>query len=164
MKTYSKLKTKTLGELLLIADGRELVGVYFSDGKHALRPQSDWKYDPKHPVLRQAGKEITEYLNGERSEFSVPIRCAGTEFQREIWRQIARIPFGETISYTELARRAGAANAVRAAGTATGSNPICVIIPCHRVINKGGGLGGFAGGLDRKKELLRMEASGIFHF
>jgi methylated-DNA-[protein]-cysteine S-methyltransferase len=158
MKTYRKLKTKVLGELLLIADGAELVGVYFSDGKHALRPQSDWKFDAEHPVLRQASQEITEYLKGERTDFSVPMHCVGTKFQREVWRQIARIPIGETISYTELARRAGAVNAVRAAGTATGSNPICVIIPCHRVVRKGGTLGGYAGGSDRKKELLRMES------
>jgi methylated-DNA-[protein]-cysteine S-methyltransferase len=84
---------------------------------------------------------------------------AGTDFQKVIWRQIARVPFGETITYTELARRAGVPKALRAAGTATGRNPLSIVIPCHRVVGKNGGLGGYAGGLDRKKRLLKAEVS-----
>lgn len=115
--------------------------------------------DPHHPVLKQAGEELRGYLRGDRTNFTVSLEGAGTAFQREVWRQIALIPFGQTITYTELARRAGAPAAVRAAGTATGKNPISIIVPCHRVVGKNGLLRGYAGGLDRKRRLLEMETS-----
>src|SRR5438093_1161349 len=105
MNSYTHLKTKLLGDLLLVANKTHLTGIYFSDRKHAPKPASDWKLNPKHPVLQQASTEIQEYLSGKRTEFSVPVHFAGTDFQHEIWRQIALIPFGETITYTELARR-----------------------------------------------------------
>ena len=157
MKSYSYLKTKLLGDLLLVANATHLIGIYFSNHKHGTKLH-DWKLDPRHSVLRQAGEEIQEYLSGGRKSFSVPISSEGTSFQKEIWRQIAKIPFGQTISYSELARRAKAPNAVRAAGAATGRNPLGIIVPCHRVIGKNGSMTGFAGGLDRKINLLRIEA------
>ena len=157
MKSYTYLKTELVGELLLVATATHLVGIYFSNQKHGPQLPGDWKLDPKHPVLRQASAEIQEYLNGTRTTFSIPIFFEGTDFQREIWRQIALIPFGETITYSELARRAKATKAVRAAGAATGRNPLGIIVPCHRVIGKSGSLTGFAGGLNRKKSLLGLE-------
>ena len=96
-------------------------------------------------------------FNGTRTTFSVPLRYDGTKFQKEIWRQISQISFGKTISYTELAKRAGAPSARRAAGRATGQNPLSIIIPCHRVVGRNGGLHGYAGGLDRKRRLLEIE-------
>jgi methylated-DNA-[protein]-cysteine S-methyltransferase len=158
MKSYSYLKTKVLGDLLLVANSTHLIGIYFPNHKHGPKLPGDWKLNAMHTVLRQAGKEVQEYLNGERTSFSVPISSEGTSFQQEIWRQIARIPFGQTISYSELARRANAPKAVRAAGAATGKNPLGIIVPCHRVIGKNGSMTGFAGGLDRKKNLLKIEA------
>ncbi|HUA66690.1 MAG TPA: methylated-DNA--[protein]-cysteine S-methyltransferase [Alphaproteobacteria bacterium] len=158
MKSYTHLQTQLLGELLLVATATHLVGIYFSNHKHSAQLPGDWKLDPKHPILRQASEEIREYINCKRTAFSVPISFEGTEFQREIWRQIALIPFGQTISYSELARRAKAAKAVRAAGAATGRNPLGIIVPCHRVIGKNGTMTGFAGGLERKKNLLGLEA------
>jgi methylated-DNA-[protein]-cysteine S-methyltransferase len=158
MKSYTHLKTKLLGDLTLVANSTHLIGIYFPNHKHGPKLPGDWKLNPRHPVLRQAAEEIQEYLNGERTNFSVPISSEGTSFQREIWRQIARIPFGQTISYSELARRANAPKAVRAAGAATGRNPLGIIVPCHRVIGKNGSMTGFAGGLDRKKNLLKIEA------
>ena len=146
-----------LGDLLLVATPSHLVGVYFSNQPSGPKLSADWKMDPSHPILRKAGKELQEYLAGKRTSFSVPISFNGTEFQREVWKQIARIPFGKTISYTELAHRAGAPRATRAAGTATGRNPLGIIIPCHRVVGKNGGMGGYAGGLDRKISLLKIE-------
>jgi methylated-DNA-[protein]-cysteine S-methyltransferase len=157
MKSYTYHKTEMLGELLLVATSSHLVGVYFSDQHNGPKISADWKKDPSHPILRWAGQELDEYLAGERTDFSVPVSFDGTEFQREIWKQIARIPFGKTISYTELAERAGAPKATRAAGTATGRNPLGIIIPCHRVVGKNGGLCGYAGGLDRKVNLLKIE-------
>lgn len=158
MNSYTILKTKHLGDLLLVANADQLTGIYFQDCKHAPKPLADWKLDPKHPVLKQAGVELQEYLAGKRTDFSVPLHRAGTDFQNEVWRQIARIPFGRTITYTELARRAGKPDAVRAAGTATGRNPLSLIVPCHRVVGKNGGMGGYAGGLSRKEHLLELEA------
>jgi methylated-DNA-[protein]-cysteine S-methyltransferase len=157
MKSYMYLKTKMHGDLLLVANSSHLIGVYFSNQPNGPKLSADWKMEPVHAILKQAGKELHEYLAGKRADFSVPIAFDGTEFQREIWKQIARIPFGKTISYTELARRAGAPKATRAVGTATGRNPLGIIIPCHRVVGKDGGLGGYAGGLDRKKSLLNIE-------
>lgn len=161
MKSYTYLKTNMLGELLLVANPTELVGVYFANCDHAQKPLADSELNPKHPVLRQAAEEIQDYLKGKRTTFSVPISYDGTDFQNEVWRQIALIPFGKTISYTELARRAGVPKALRAAGTATGRNPLGIIIPCHRVVGKNGGMGGYAGGLDRKRSLLTVEGSPI---
>jgi len=157
MKSYTYLKTETMGELLLVAMPSHLVGVYFANQHNGPKPSADWKKNPAHPILKQAGKELNEYLAGKRAGFSVPVAFDGTEFQREIWKQIARIPFGKTISYTELAQSVGAPKATRAAGTATGRNPLGIIIPCHRVVGKDGGMGGYAGGLDRKKSLLKIE-------
>ncbi|HTR42070.1 MAG TPA: methylated-DNA--[protein]-cysteine S-methyltransferase [Pseudomonadales bacterium] len=159
MKSYTYLKTQMLGELLLVATSTHLVGIYFSNHKNGPKLPGVWKLDAKHPILRQADRELEEYLAGQRNSFSVPISYDGTDFQNEIWKQIARIPFGGTITYSELARKAGAPAAIRAAGTATGRNPLSIIVPCHRVVGKNGGMGGYAGGLDRKKSLLKIETS-----
>jgi methylated-DNA-[protein]-cysteine S-methyltransferase len=158
MKSYTYLKTQTLGDLLLVATATHLVGIYFSNHKNGPKLPGDGKSDPKHPILRQAGSELREYLEGKRTRFSVPVSYDGTDFQNEIWKQIARIPFGATITYSELAQRAGAPAAVRAAGTATGRNPLSIVVPCHRVVGKNGGMGGYAGGLDWKKNLLKIES------
>lgn len=159
MKSYTYLKTRMLGELLMVATPTHLVGIFFSDQKNGPKLQGDWKLDPKHHVLLQAGRELQEYLDGKRTSFSVPVAYDGTDFQNQIWKQIAQIPFGATITYSELAQKAGAPAAVRAAGTATGRNPLGIIVPCHRVVGKNGGMGGYAGGLDRKKRLLKIETA-----
>ena len=155
MNSYSILKS-TVGDLLLVADETHLIGIYFSGEKHAPATR-DWKRNPDHTVLKQTARELDEYFHGTRTTFSVPLRYDGTKFQQEIWRQISQISFGKTISYTELAKRAGAPSAPRAAGTATGQNPLSIIIPCHRVVGRNGGLRGYAGGLDRKRHLLEVE-------
>jgi methylated-DNA-[protein]-cysteine S-methyltransferase len=157
MTSYTTLETSKLGELLLVAEDNKLAGIYYPDHKHPPKRQKDWVHDPKHPVLLQAGKELEEYLAGHRTTFSVPLGAIGTEFQQKIWKQIARIPFGKTITYSELARRAGSPQAIRAAGAATGRNPISIIVPCHRIVGKDGALTGYAGNLDRKKHLLGIE-------
>jgi methylated-DNA-[protein]-cysteine S-methyltransferase len=157
MKSYTYLKTEMLGDLLLVATATHLVGIYFPNHKHGPKLPGEWELNPNHPVLRQAGKEIEEYLQGKRTAFSVPLSFEGTGFQHEIWRQIARIPFGQTITYSELAQRAKAPKAIRAAGAATGRNPLSIMVPCHRVVGKNGAMTGFAGGLDRKKNLLKLE-------
>jgi methylated-DNA-[protein]-cysteine S-methyltransferase len=155
MNSYSILKSP-VGDLLLVADETHLLGIYFSGEKHAPATR-DWKRNPNHAVLKQTARELDEYFNGTRTTFSVPLRYDGTKFQKEIWRRISQISFGKTISYTELAKRAGAPSARRAAGRATGQNPLSIIIPCHRVVGRNGGLHGYAGGLDRKRRLLEIE-------
>ena len=146
-----------VGELTLVADATALTGLYFAGYEHAPTVSREWTMQPQHPVLRQAAKQLEEYFSGERTTFSLPLRLAGTDFQEKVWGSIARIPYGETISYAELAKRAGAPQAIRAAGTTTGRNPVSIIIPCHRVMGKSGGLCGFAGGLERKRFLLALE-------
>ena len=90
-----------------------------------------WALNPQHPVLQQAAKQLGEYFAGKRESFSLPLRLAGTDFQQKVWREIALIPFGKTVGYSDLAKRAGAPQAIRAAGTRTGRNPVSIIIPCH---------------------------------
>jgi len=157
MTFYSILKT-ALDELMLVANKTELIGIYFLNCHHVPAKRDSWILDARHPVLKQAAKQIQEYLDGNRNSFSLPLGSTGTDFQKRIWQQIARIPFGKTISYTELAKRAGAPKAIRAAGTATGKNPFSIIVPCHRVLGKNNELGGYAGGLKRKRHLLALES------
>lgn len=160
MKSYTILKTDVVGELLLSNDSTHLTGVYFINGKRdVLQASRGAELDPANPVLRQAAEELQEYFAGVRTTFTVPLLYAGTELQQAVWKQIALIPYGATISYSELAHRAGASDAVRAAGTATGQNPISIIIPCHRVIGKDGKLRGYGGGLERKRNLLALESN-----
>lgn len=108
-------------------------------------------------LFERAEKEIFAYLEGKLQQFTLPVQPRGTEFQQRIWEELQRIPYGETVSYTELATRAGNPLAVRAAGTACGHNPVPIIIPCHRVLRSNGTLGGFGWGLPIKSALLSME-------
>lgn len=108
-------------------------------------------------LLDQLRAELTEYFTGKRNDFSVEVSPSGTEFQKRVWSELRRIPHGQTISYAELAERIGKPTAQRAVAQANGANPICILIPCHRVIAKGGRLGGYSAGLERKRFLLGLE-------
>ena len=108
-------------------------------------------------ILDEAQRQLTEYFSGRRREFDLPLAPAGTEFQRAVWTALRAIPYGETISYGELARRLGRPRAARAVGTANGRNPIPIVIPCHRVVGADGSLVGYGGGLDIKRRLLELE-------
>ncbi len=157
--SYTFLKTSLLGELLLVANKTQLTGIYFADRGHTPAIRRDWVRNAGHPVLKKTARELEDYLAGKRQTFSVSIQGHGTSFQRKVWKQIGKIPFGQTVTYSELARRAGSPRAVRAAGTATGSNPLGIVIPCHRVIGKDGALRGYAGGLERKRRLIELESA-----
>jgi methylated-DNA-[protein]-cysteine S-methyltransferase len=156
MTSYSILKTPR-GDLMPVANPSELTGLYFVGCDHVPAARSTWRLDLRHPVLREAEEQLRDYFDGKRTRFSVPLRFAGTNFQERVWREIARIPYGRTISYSELARQAGAPRAIRSAGTNTGRNPLAIFVPCHRVVGKDGGIGGFAGGLEWKRYLLALE-------
>jgi methylated-DNA-[protein]-cysteine S-methyltransferase len=116
---------------------------------------------PRSAFERQVAAELAEYAAGERRDFSVPVAFEGTAFDREVWRAVAAIPYGETVSYAEIARRVGRPRAYRAVGAANGRNPIPIIIPCHRVVASDGGLGGYGGGLPLKRRLLELEAGAV---
>ena len=109
------------------------------------------------PILRETIQQLAEYFAGQRSAFELPLRPAGTPFQQTVWRALQTIPYGQTISYRELARRVGKPKAYRAVGNANGKNPIPIIIPCHRVIQSNGALGGYSSGLHIKQFLLELE-------
>ena len=156
MNYYSIIQSP-IGELMLVADDSALTGLYFADCEHVPAGSKRGTLNAQHAVLQQAAEQLEEYFTGIRERFSVPIHLNGTDFQQSVWREIERIPYGETLSYSDLAKRAGAPRAIRAAGTTTGQNPVSIIIPCHRVMGKNGGLCGFAGGLERKQHLLELE-------
>ncbi len=112
-------------------------------------------------VLGEAMRQLHEYFEGERERFDLPLAPRGTDFQQAVWRELAAIPFGATVTYGELARRVGRPRASRAVGAANGRNPLPIVLPCHRVIGKNGHLTGFGGGLEKKRWLLAHEARGI---
>lgn len=112
-------------------------------------------------LLEEAQMQITEYFAGKRREFTLPLHTNGTAFEEEVWRVIASVRYGETISYGEIARRIGREKAVRAVGGACGKNPIPILIPCHRVLRSDGGIGGFALGIDAKRLLLGLEGTDV---
>ena len=109
------------------------------------------------PLLDNCVKQLNEYFAGERKQFSLPLHLTGTEFQKKVWETLMTIPYGETISYKEESQRMGNEKAIRAVAQANGANPIPIVIPCHRVINADGSLGGFSSGTDKKQALLKLE-------
>jgi len=145
------------GGMLLLANDEGLAGVFFARQKHHPEEQADWKKNPGHRILRQAKRELAEYFAGKRKHFDVALAPEGTPFQRSVWKAISAVGFGVTISYGELARRAGHPGSARAAGAATGRNPLGIIVPCHRIMGSDGSLTGYAGGLARKRALLALE-------
>lgn len=157
---YYDLYESPHGRMLLAASGEGLSGVWFDGQKYFPRVDPDWRRDARHAPLRQAKQELSEYFGGGRKRFETALAPEGTPFQRSVWKAISTVGFGETLTYAELARRAGCPGSARAAGAATGRNPISIIVPCHRIVGSNGSLTGYAGGLDRKRALLALE-SGI---
>jgi methylated-DNA-[protein]-cysteine S-methyltransferase len=146
-----------LGTMLLAATDRGLAGVWFVGQRHG-PDSSGWRDDPGHPVLCEAIAQLRAYFAGERFGFDLPLDLqGGTPFQQDVWSALQAIPPGGTTSYGELARRLGKPQAARAIGAAVGRNPVSIVVPCHRVLGTGGGLTGYAGGLERKTALLRLE-------
>ena len=145
-----------IGELLLAGDGDGLAMVGFPQGSMRRDPEADWIYNDK--PLATARKQLGEYFSGKRKSFDLPLQFDGTEFQVSVLKALQDIPYGETVSYGEIARRIGKPKAVRAVGAANGRNPLPIVLPCHRVIGSSGDLTGFGGGLDTKEALLRLEA------
>jgi methylated-DNA-[protein]-cysteine S-methyltransferase len=145
-----------LGPLLLVSDGTALRALHFSR-RHSLDDPAVG-FDTGDGLLADARGQVEAYLRGERRVFDLPLALAGTPFQRRVWEELCRIPFGATVSYRDVAERIGAPSAVRAVGLANGANPIAIIVPCHRVIGSDGRLTGYGGGLPNKRWLLDLEA------
>ncbi len=154
--TY-KLMRSPVGELKLIASDKGLVAVLWENDPPRRVKVGEMVEDRRHPVLAETERQLGEYFAGKRQDFSVRLDMRGTTFQRDVWRALQEIPFGETRSYLDLAKRLGNPKATRAVGAANGRNPLSIVVPCHRVIGSSGKLTGFAGGLEVKARLLGLE-------
>jgi methylated-DNA-[protein]-cysteine S-methyltransferase len=146
-----------LGPMLLAASEDGLVGAWFDGQRHFAGRDASWDIDAAQPTLREAQRQLQLYFDGGLRTFELPLDPRGTPFQRAVWRAIAAVPYASTITYAELARAAGVQGAARAAGAATGRNPLSIVVPCHRIVGARGALTGYAGGLARKRALLDLE-------
>jgi methylated-DNA-[protein]-cysteine S-methyltransferase len=156
---YSTTHSTPVGELTLIASDRGLRTILWPEKRGHRNPAAPQaKHDPNHPILRRTITELDEYFAGTRTSFDIPLDLVGTPFQLSAWRALADIPYGETTSYGRQAAALGMPTAARALGAANGANPVCIVLPCHRVIGANGSLTGFGGGLERKQFLLDLEA------
>jgi methylated-DNA-[protein]-cysteine S-methyltransferase len=155
MKLSHCFLNSPLGRITLLASADGLLGVWFET--HTTLATNLGEYEPEHAVLKRTCRQLSEYFNGSRKQFDLPLAAIGTEFQKSVWQGLSQIPFGQSTSYLELANRIDNPKAVRAVGAANGKNPISIIVPCHRVIGKSGQLTGYAGGLERKRWLLTHE-------
>jgi methylated-DNA-[protein]-cysteine S-methyltransferase len=151
---YTRMESP-VGPLLLVADDGGLRRIDFVNGRNPGEPDPQWLDDAEH--FRETLRQLRAYFAGELENFDLELAPQGTPFQLTVWNRLREIPFGETISYGELARRIGNPNASRAVGLANGSNPIPIVIPCHRVIGSNGKLTGYGGGLPIKEKLLALE-------
>lgn len=143
-----------VGPLYLLASKKGISGLYFG---HRIQKSTLPPEDLENRILKRAAKQLGEYFSKKRETFDLTLDAKGSEFRRDVWKQLSEIPFGETRGYGELAQKMGNPKAVRAVGTANGANPISIIVPCHRVIGKDGSLIGFGGGLKIKTKLLQHE-------
>lgn len=147
-----------IGTITLCADGDFLSGLYFENHKNMPAIGADRQHNPHAPIFLLVEKQIAEYFHGKRRVFNVPcVFNGGTEFQQKVWRALADIPYGATLSYRVLAEKIGCPQSIRAVAHAVGRNPISILIPCHRVIGSDESLVGYAGGLERKQKLSALE-------
>jgi methylated-DNA-[protein]-cysteine S-methyltransferase len=146
-----------VGDLYLAATDRAVVALVFRKADLGRLGITAGDGKGSTPLLETAARQLREYFGGKRTAFDCPLDLQGTAFQRKVWDALRRIPYGETWSYAELAKQVGNPGAVRAVGTANGRNPVCILVPCHRVIRSTGETGGYAGGPERKVRLLEIE-------
>ncbi|MEV0275921.1 methylated-DNA--[protein]-cysteine S-methyltransferase [Streptomyces sp. NPDC050610] len=154
MRVHTQLDSP-YGTLTLVAADGVLCGLYMTEQRH--RPSEETFGEPDDTPFTEAARQLAAYFAGEITEFDLPLHLDGTPFQRRVWSELQRIPYGETVSYGQLADRMDAPGASRAVGLANGKNPIGIIVPCHRVVGSTGSLTGYGGGLDRKRRLLDFE-------
>jgi methylated-DNA-[protein]-cysteine S-methyltransferase len=156
-----KFMRSPVGRLKLVASDRGLVAILWDADNETNRVTlSSAEKQNRHPILVKAEGQLKDYFDGRRKRFSLKLDLRGTPFQQKVWRALLKIPFGETRTYSNIARTIGHPNAARAVGAANGKNPISIIAPCHRLIGSTGKLHGFAGGLKAKADLLKLESGG----
>lgn len=157
MSSAFTLMQSPVGTLTLVARGERLAAVLWEEERENRVRLGEVHRDDEQPILREAARQLEEYFAGKRQRFELALDFAGTAFQRQVWAALLTIPFGQTRSYSDIARQIGNPSAVRAVGAANGRNPISIIAPCHRVIGASGSLTGFAGGMPAKQYLLALE-------
>jgi methylated-DNA-[protein]-cysteine S-methyltransferase len=148
----------SMGELTVVREGEVVTGLYFP--RHWPRPERTAFGPRSDEGFEEVARQLREYLDGDRTAFDLPLKAEGSEFDRRVWVLVAAVPYGETTTYGALARILDAGTEPRDVGAAVGRNPLCIIIPCHRVVGATGKLTGYAGGLDRKRGLLEIEHAG----
>ena len=146
-----------VGKITLATDGTAITNLHIEGDRYFTQLPSDWKRDKNNTVLQRAEKELKEYFAGKRAKFDFAVSFVGTPFQQSVWKALQLIPAGKTVSYKALAESIGKPKAVRAVGTAIGRNPICIIVPCHRVLASDGTFGGYVAGVQCKEYLLQIE-------
>lgn len=144
-----------IGNLLIVELDNNLVSVGFTENNITSSPNTE--------LLSKSKTQLDEYFSGARQNFDLPLDPSGTDFQKKVWQELLAIPYGTTVSYQEVANRLGDPKCIRAAARANGQNPIAIIIPCHRVIGTHGEMTGYAGGIERKKELLTLEGADVMN-
>lgn len=159
---YYKKISSPLGMITLRSDGEALTGLWFADDKHYSDKDIVGAVQEEIPLFAQAEKWLAEYFSGRKPETHVPLKFQGTAFQKLVWTQLCKIPYGKLITYGDIAKAVADDNALKrmsaqAVGGAVGHNPLCIIVPCHRVVGKNGSLTGYAGGIWRKVQLLELE-------
>lgn len=152
-----QVHSSPIGPLTLVSEGTKLVGCHFPNSNVGKKLRRHVKSDSNDEVMHQARVQLDRFFERRLKAFSVPLAPRGTEFQVRVWRALQTIPYGDTATYGEIAKRIGRPAAARAVGAANGQNPICLFVPCHRVIGADGSLTGFGGGLERKEYLLALE-------
>jgi methylated-DNA-[protein]-cysteine S-methyltransferase len=154
--TYYTIMPSPIDDLLLVSDGQALTGLLMETRPHGRTVEATWKQD--RGPFREVERQLRAYFAGDLARFELPVKLHGTDFQQAVWAELRRLRFGERVSYGELARRIGRPGASRAVGMANGRNSVAIIVPCHRVVGAGDVLGGYGGGLSRKRWLLEHEA------
>ncbi|MCR4336369.1 MAG: methylated-DNA--[protein]-cysteine S-methyltransferase [Candidatus Omnitrophica bacterium] len=148
--------TSPIGILYLVASLKGLQGIYWTKQPVKLVKFLD-RSQPSERILDDSQQQLDEYFSGRRRNFDIPLDVEGTVFQKKVWQELAKIPFGQTVSYRDIAKKIKNPKAVRAVGSANGRNPVCIVIPCHRVIAADGSIGGYTGGIRIKQQLLTLE-------
>lgn len=154
--TYTYNYSSPLGEILLAANDNGLTGLWFYGAKYFAAELEDERTEKLTPVLRQTLRWLDIYFSGSEPDFMPPLELHGSDFRRRVWAELEKIPYGETVTYGEIAKKLGVKSA-QAVGGAVGHNPVSIIVPCHRVLGADGSLTGYAGGTDKKARLLELE-------
>jgi methylated-DNA-[protein]-cysteine S-methyltransferase len=158
-ETVKTIVDSPVGPLTLVGRDGVLTGLYMDEQRH--RPAEETFGPVDAEPFRDVIEQLAAYFAGDLETFDLPLGLHGTPFQRTVWAALREIPYGETVSYGELAHHIGRPGAARAVGLANGKNPIGIIVPCHRVVGAGGGLTGYGGGIERKQHLLAFERAGV---